>query len=260
MSNLSTTIEQIKSEFRVSPDGRTSVSIRGAARLADVDDESIRKALSSADQKPSKLAEFLLLNGFEGADQKSWSEHGIPDTAFALMLEYYAHECQPRYRSEQAKLCCRAFCAIGIRAWIQQEVGWQPLNATITEAQVIQLIEERLLALAPVLTEQIVEQSASTIVPMVVSKVVEAIATTFAYLLAPIQEQVNSIYSDLEAKKKKQRPWTLPEGTPKEEVPSDYIKVAGPSGWVSPDCFAYMQRQSQWDKRRADSSRSDRYR
>lgn len=31
MSNLSTTVQQLKSEFRVGEDGRTTVSIRGAA-------------------------------------------------------------------------------------------------------------------------------------------------------------------------------------------------------------------------------------
>jgi hypothetical protein len=91
-----------------------------------VDDESIRKALASADQKPSKLAKFLIEQGFDSADQNEWRENGIPDVALALILEYYAYECQERYRTKQAKLCCRVFRAIGIRTWVQQELNWNP--------------------------------------------------------------------------------------------------------------------------------------
>lgn len=124
MSQIEQTIQAIQSEFRLDNEGRAYVSIRGAARLADIDAESIGKALRSADQKPSSLSEFLAEQGFRGADQTKWRNSGIPDTALALILEYYAYETQERYRSEQAKLCCRAFRAIGIRLWLQQSLNW----------------------------------------------------------------------------------------------------------------------------------------
>ena len=55
----------------------------------------------------------------------NWSETGIPDIAIAFILEYYAYECREDRRKEQAKKFCRAFRAIGFRAWAQQQLGWQ---------------------------------------------------------------------------------------------------------------------------------------
>jgi hypothetical protein len=62
-------IEQISQEIEVDASGKAKASVRATARLAGVDDESIRKALkSSADLAPSKLAQLLMLQGFESAD------------------------------------------------------------------------------------------------------------------------------------------------------------------------------------------------
>lgn len=80
---------------------------------------------SAADLQPRPLAVFLVAQGFEGADLSEWAVTGIPDTALALILEYYAYEAQERYRSQQAKLCCRAFNSIGIRTWIQKSIEWE---------------------------------------------------------------------------------------------------------------------------------------
>lgn len=44
----------------------------------------------------------------------------------SLILEYYAYECQERYRSQQAKQVCRVFRSIGFRVWVQNELDWQP--------------------------------------------------------------------------------------------------------------------------------------
>lgn len=125
MSQIEQVIKQIKSEFRVDGEGRVTVSLRGAARLAGIEQSSLSRAFQPDAQKPSQLAEFLINEGFEGDAQNAWLENGIPDTALALILEYYAHETQERYRSIQAKLCCRAFNSIGIRTWIQKSIKWE---------------------------------------------------------------------------------------------------------------------------------------
>lgn len=128
MSQVEQTVKQIQTEFKVDENGKVTASIRGAARLADVDESSIRTALHSAGQKPSKMAVFLIEQGIDSAELISWIDTGIPDTALALILEYYAYETQSRYRSQQAKLCCRAFNSIGIREWIKDSIGWKESN------------------------------------------------------------------------------------------------------------------------------------
>src|ERR671933_61857 len=124
MTDIEKVTQQIKDEIHLDQQGRGFISIRGAARLADVDEQALRTAFRGAEQKPSKLAQFLIQNGFKGAEQNTWSKTAIPDLALALILEYYRYEAQERYRREQAKAACRVFRAIGIRVWMQQTTGY----------------------------------------------------------------------------------------------------------------------------------------
>ncbi|BBD70217.1 hypothetical protein NIES4072_65830 [Nostoc commune NIES-4072] len=142
-------IKQISQEIEVDSNGHGKASIKATARLAGVDDESIRKALkSSADLVPSKLAKELMLQGFSAADLSQWRTDGIPDIAMpaaggyanAIILEYYAYEAG-RYCTKQARLVCRSFNTIGIRAWIQDKLGWtKPASNSETAMTQIQLL------------------------------------------------------------------------------------------------------------------------
>lgn len=107
MTKLVQLPEQIRHEFRVNANGKIIASVRGTARLADVNETGIRRSFNSgADPKPSPLAKYLIEYGFEGADLNQWIENGIPSAAVNRILLYYAHKCQPRYRSEQAEKLC----------------------------------------------------------------------------------------------------------------------------------------------------------
>ncbi|MHC5853495.1 hypothetical protein [uncultured Nostoc sp.] len=134
-------IKQISQEIEVDANGQAKASVRATARLAGVDDESIRKALkSSADLAPSKLAKELMLQGFSAADLSQWRTDGIPDIAIAIILEYYAYEAG-RYCTLHARLVCRSFNTIGIRAWIQDKLGWtKPASNSETAMTQIQLL------------------------------------------------------------------------------------------------------------------------
>ncbi|MBW4565940.1 MAG: hypothetical protein KME32_33640 [Mojavia pulchra JT2-VF2] len=117
-------IEQIKQEIEVDASGRGKASMKATARLAGVSDKAIGKALESANLEPSKLAVMLMGQGFDAANLNSWRTHGIPDIAIAIILDYYAYEAG-RYCTPQAKLICRAFKTIGVRAWMQDITGWE---------------------------------------------------------------------------------------------------------------------------------------
>ncbi|BAY41850.1 hypothetical protein NIES2111_62460 (plasmid) [Nostoc sp. NIES-2111] len=116
-------IEQIKQEIEVDADGRGKASMKATARLAGVSDKAIGKALESANLEPSKLALMLMEQGFDAANLNSWRTNGIPDIAIAVILDYYSYEAG-RYCTVQAKLICRAFKTIGVRAWMQDITGW----------------------------------------------------------------------------------------------------------------------------------------
>ncbi|MBD2471414.1 hypothetical protein [Nostoc sp. FACHB-145] len=133
-------IEQIKQEISVDASGNAKASIRATARLAGVDEKAIRHTLENAEQKPSKLAVMLMEQGFQPAELKEWKTNGIPDKAIAIILEYYAFHAN-RYCNPQARLVCRSFNTIGIRAWIQEKLGWiKPAATNETAMTQIQLL------------------------------------------------------------------------------------------------------------------------
>ncbi|MBD2525694.1 hypothetical protein [Nostoc sp. FACHB-133] len=140
-------IDQIKQEIQIDANGQGKASVRAAARLANVNDAGLLRSLkTAADISRSKLAERLIYKGFKGAEIKSWSESGIPDVAVATILHYYGYEAGKRCTA-QAKLACEAFESIGVRAWIQDLLGWtkpatQPQEQSTTSA--LPPVEQRL--------------------------------------------------------------------------------------------------------------------
>ncbi|MBD2505172.1 hypothetical protein [Anabaena azotica] len=132
-------IEQIKEEIQVDASGKAKASIRATARLAGVSDMAIIKTLDSANLEPSKLSKMLMEHGFDAANQNQWRTEGIPDTAIAIILEYYGYDAA-RYCTKQARLVCRSFNTIGIRAWIQDKLGWSKPATGETSMTQIQLL------------------------------------------------------------------------------------------------------------------------
>ncbi|MBE9036032.1 hypothetical protein [aff. Roholtiella sp. LEGE 12411] len=116
-------LEQIREEIEVDASGKGKASMKATARLAQVSDKAIGKALESANLEPSKLAQILMQQGFNAANLDRWRTEGIPDIAIGIILHYYAYEAG-RYCTKQAKLVCQAFGTIGVRAWMQDALGW----------------------------------------------------------------------------------------------------------------------------------------
>jgi hypothetical protein len=138
-------IDQIKQEITVDSNGQGKASIRATARLADVQDSSLRRALLSAALEPSALAQSLIQQGFSPAALETWNQ-GIPDMGVAAVIEYYAFDAG-RYCKQQARLVCKAFNRIGVRAWMQDIMGWtkpatQPQEQPTTPA--LPPVEQRL--------------------------------------------------------------------------------------------------------------------
>ena len=115
---MTTALETIKSELRVDSNGIGYCSIRGAARLAGVTYQTLSRGVSVSSYK---LRQKLTAQGFEVA---AFATNGIPDTALAVVLEYYAFDAGV-YVTEQSKLMYKALAAVGIRELIQRTVGWE---------------------------------------------------------------------------------------------------------------------------------------
>ena len=117
MANSIVSFQAIEDELSVKADGVAYSTIRGASRICGVEVSSLIRSFQSAALKPSKLAEFLISQGFDSDAQKEFAINGIPDQALALIIEYYAFDAG-RYCTAQAKSAHRAFASIGIRSLV----------------------------------------------------------------------------------------------------------------------------------------------
>jgi hypothetical protein len=154
MSNFS--IEQIESELskevRCDDKGRGFFTVKGAARLADIDDSSLGKSLGTgAALQPSKMAKFLISKGFDGAALPKWRTEGIPDQAVHSILEYFTFEAG-RHCTEKAKAAFRFVGCWGIRDLSHKVTGWKPESKepngdevkAYVDAVLKQLLEEQI--------------------------------------------------------------------------------------------------------------------
>lgn len=142
--NLEVTEFQIASEVKCNKAGNGVFSIRAVARLAGISDSSLSQSLKTgALLEPSKLAQFLIGQGFESALLANVNSTGIPDLLAAAVLEYYAFEAD-RYCTKQASLVYRAFARIGIRAYAQHITGWTPQEPIDYEQAIINVLREQI--------------------------------------------------------------------------------------------------------------------
>lgn len=142
-SNLAAIEFQIASEVKVDPAGKATFSIRAVARLAGIDESSLREGFKGAGLKPTKLAEFLTQHGIEGAGLERFPVTGIPDTVVALIVGYYAMQAG-RYCTEQAKQVFFAFAAIGIRAYAHKLTNWQAERVDDYKQALMEVLEVQL--------------------------------------------------------------------------------------------------------------------
>lgn len=143
--------DDIKQEFSVNEKGEVSTTIRGCARLINIDESGLRKNfVSGCGENPSKMAALLISKGFQ---VRTFSENGIPDTAFVFICEYYAFDAGKRC-TQEAKNLYRAFAAIGFRTWVQKELDWEPKQQP-TGKSALSILKQNIEALNVMSTELI---------------------------------------------------------------------------------------------------------
>ena len=106
--------KKIADEITIREDGVGVVTIRGAARLTGVSPESISQALRSVKQKPNKLAQTLIEEGFDSVNLAAMQKGGITDEAMAIIAHYYAYDAG-RYCKPEAKHTSKQFDKLGAR-------------------------------------------------------------------------------------------------------------------------------------------------
>lgn len=125
---------KLASEIRIGKDGIGTMSIRGAARVAGVAMQTLQRAFKGDSKNGGKLTELLTQQGFTPT---TFSRNGVPDTAVAMIVKYYAYLAGERC-NEQSKQMDFVFAAIGSRTWMQQLTGWTAKNhaakASLTES------------------------------------------------------------------------------------------------------------------------------
>ncbi|MCH2232381.1 MAG: hypothetical protein MK105_18745 [Crocinitomicaceae bacterium] len=178
--------EEIRAEFTVNADGRTTTTIRGAARLAGVNEKALRYQFSTAEKSAPKLAQKLMEHGFNPAE---FSTNGITEVALSVILEFYSFDAGARC-TQQARLVYKAFASIGIRAWLQQQLDYQPTNTNPTPESTLTEIDHIFSGLYKLnIKPELIESAKLT-----------AIAKTFPHLATAAEEskQLVSAHNQVE--------------------------------------------------------------
>lgn len=127
MSQLTIIPEEYRSEFSVDSEGKVGIGRKALARLVGTSHQAISKWLNGKGFEGVTKSRNIA----ENADVELVREGNlIPDTTAAIIIEYYAFDAG-RNCKEQARKVYRAFAAIGIRTFFQQQLGWQPPEPAI---------------------------------------------------------------------------------------------------------------------------------
>ncbi|VEP15805.1 conserved hypothetical protein [Hyella patelloides LEGE 07179] len=128
-SSLFVLPDDIKQEFSIDEGGKAYASQSAIARLCGVRQQSVNELLEKiATGKPVSES----LSSFNGKNYRGTGK--IPDLVVAAIINHYAM--YARKTTEQAKRVSLSFQAIGLRTWIQVELGWQekPVKLTLSKA------------------------------------------------------------------------------------------------------------------------------
>ena len=177
--------EEIRADFTVNADGSTTTSIRGAARLIGVPHNSLLYQLNGGRKQPSKLYQKLTEHGFEPGQ----FSQGLSEIALTLIIEHYSFDA--RKCTSQARQVYRAFAAVGIRAWLYEQLDYQEKPSPNTK--IVPTIEEIDLVFAGLEKLNIAPQ-------LIQSAKLTAIAKTFPHLETAAEEskQLLSAHNQVE--------------------------------------------------------------
>jgi hypothetical protein len=150
MVDINRSILKFKDSIVVNDAGVCRASAMAVASLIGITPEDLNIALRTGRSlQLSKLSQSLEDNGFRVADlsdwdnsrippeaasiiidrynsdTNDWNANGIPDIAIAIIIDYFAHDAKFAC-SGNALTICRKYSAVGIRAWMQILISWDP--------------------------------------------------------------------------------------------------------------------------------------
>ena len=111
--------DEIKREIRIDATGKAFMSIIGLARLLNIKDSALHYHFKASQFSRSKMAISLIEQGF---NPLSFSE-GIPEIAISIIILHYAIHGNKNVKQRATDILL-AYSAIGIRTWIQHELGY----------------------------------------------------------------------------------------------------------------------------------------
>ena len=139
MNNHLELAEDLRKEFKVDKEGKCTCTIRGTARLLDLDHSTLVKQFRTGEKNPSKLAQKLIDKGF---DPMTFSKSGVPDTALMYITKHYAYHAGERC-TKAAQNLDELFAAVGVRSTIQQSLGWKKKEPRQFNAEEIRWLKIR---------------------------------------------------------------------------------------------------------------------
>lgn len=108
--------DELRAEFEIDTEGKFTASQYGLSKILDV-----HQAFLNTSEVGVKLAERLAAVGFD-VHRKTRGQR-LNEVQISVIIEYYAFDA--RNISERARALYRTFATIGIRAFFQQQLGYQ---------------------------------------------------------------------------------------------------------------------------------------
>lgn len=120
MSNLTTAIQSIKPQIEIDAEGKVSITRSGLADFLEVSHVFLSPSVIS-----KKLATALATVGFDAVSIKA-GEY-LSEVVVSKILFYYSTDA--RKTNTRARDLLEVMTSIGLRAYFQSELGWQPVEA-----------------------------------------------------------------------------------------------------------------------------------
>ena len=111
------TLEDIKAEFRLDPDGKVWATVKGTASLCGVEEEEIEKTRNWFREKIAAYPNVPEL--YEPFSQEDYEGDWLPEEMVARYIADYAFK-----GNVQAQRTLKDFYLVGFRVWLQQKL-WE---------------------------------------------------------------------------------------------------------------------------------------
>lgn len=109
--------------LNIDDEGRLTFNFHSLAAITGVTHQLLSRSFDPSNIKRNKLAQFLVEQGVDPSNMLLWKTNGIPDTAVAYIVQYYA-SFAGQHCTKEARLMAVSLIGVGLRTFGQKVLGY----------------------------------------------------------------------------------------------------------------------------------------